>query len=60
MLYLGADLSYVNEMVDCGGIYRSNGVPVEPYQFFSEKVPTWYDLDYGIILIGQTIRTLKM
>jgi arabinogalactan endo-1,4-beta-galactosidase len=37
MLYLGADLSYVNEMVDCGGIYRSNGVPVEPYQFFSEK-----------------------
>ena len=36
-LYLGADLSYVNEMIDCGGIYRSNGAPVEPYQFFAEK-----------------------
>ena len=36
-LYLGADLSYVNEMIDCGGIYRSNGAPVEPYQFFAKK-----------------------
>lgn len=35
--YLGADLSYVNEMGDCGGIYRENGVEVDPYELFSRK-----------------------
>jgi len=35
--YLGADLSYVNEMLDCGGIYRDNGVEVDPYSLFAAK-----------------------
>ncbi|MEQ8550094.1 MAG: glycosyl hydrolase 53 family protein [Cyclobacteriaceae bacterium] len=35
--YVGADLSYVNEILDCGGAYRSNGELVDPYQLFSEK-----------------------
>lgn len=30
-LYLGADLSYVNEMEDCGAVYRQRGKPVEPF-----------------------------
>lgn len=30
-LYLGADLSYVNEMEDCGAVYRKNGEPVDPF-----------------------------
>ena len=30
-LYLGADLSYVNEMEDCGAVYRKNGKPVDPF-----------------------------
>jgi arabinogalactan endo-1,4-beta-galactosidase len=30
-LYLGADLSYVNEMEDCGAIYRQQGKPVDPF-----------------------------
>jgi hypothetical protein len=30
-LYLGADLSYVNEMEDCGAIYRKGGQPVDPF-----------------------------
>ena len=30
-LYLGADLSYVNEMEDCGAIYRKAGKPVDPF-----------------------------
>jgi arabinogalactan endo-1,4-beta-galactosidase len=33
----GADLSYVNEMMDCGGTYRANGVEVDPYELFAEK-----------------------
>ncbi len=35
--YLGSDLSYVNEMLDCGGTYRSEGEEVDPYQFFADK-----------------------
>lgn len=36
-LYLGADLSYVNEMLDCGGEFRVNGQPQDPYQIFANK-----------------------
>jgi arabinogalactan endo-1,4-beta-galactosidase len=30
-LYLGADLSYVNEMEDCGAVYRKRGQPADPF-----------------------------
>ncbi len=30
-LYLGGDLSYVNEMEDCGALYRQGGKPVDPF-----------------------------
>jgi arabinogalactan endo-1,4-beta-galactosidase len=30
-LYLGADLSYVNEMEDCGAIYRKGGRRIDPF-----------------------------
>lgn len=36
-LILGADLSYVNEMLDCGAIYRSNGEVVNPYELFARE-----------------------
>lgn len=36
-MYLGADLSYVNEMEDCGGKFQENGKAVDPYKLFSEK-----------------------
>ncbi|WP_158548489.1 glycoside hydrolase family 53 protein [Parvularcula marina] len=36
-LYLGADLSYVNEMEDCGAVYRDDGREVDPYELFAEK-----------------------
>lgn len=35
--YLGADLSYVNEVEDFGAIYSKNGNSVDPFQLFSEK-----------------------
>lgn len=35
--YLGADLSYVNELEDCGGIYREKGEKVEPFGYFAKK-----------------------
>jgi arabinogalactan endo-1,4-beta-galactosidase len=40
--YFGVDLSYVNEMQDCGAVYRVNGVDTDPYQIF---------YDYGANLV---------
>ena len=46
---LGADLSYVNEMLDCGAQYRVNGEVKNPYQIFSDagnelvRVRLWHD-----------------
>lgn len=34
--YLGVDLSYVNEMEDCGAVYTENGVSQDPFHLFSE------------------------
>lgn len=36
-LYLGADLSYVNEMQDCGATFRKNGKPVDPFALFAAE-----------------------
>ncbi|MBL7825128.1 MAG: glycosyl hydrolase 53 family protein [Saprospiraceae bacterium] len=52
--YMGADLSYVNEMEDCGVVYRENGAGKDPYQIFKDNgcnlvrlrlwhTPAWYD-----------------
>lgn len=52
--YLGADLSYVNEMEDCGVEYFENGVQTDPYEIFANHncnlvrlrlwhTPSWYD-----------------
>lgn len=51
-IYLGADLSYLNEMIDCGGEFRSNGELVEPYKFFADqganivRVRLWHNPDW--------------
>lgn len=54
VFYLGADLSYVNEMEDCGVIYKENGAAKDPYRIFADNkcnlirlrlwhTPSWYD-----------------
>lgn len=35
--WFGADLSYVNEMLDCGAVYRDGGEEKDPYVIFAEK-----------------------
>nr|NQU94263.1 glycosyl hydrolase 53 family protein [Bacteroidota bacterium] len=37
IIYLGADLSYVNEMEDCGGLFRLNGELVDPFELFQSQ-----------------------
>lgn len=52
--YVGADLSYVNEMEDCGAVYKEAGTPKDPYAIFAGHgcqlvrlrlwhTPDWYD-----------------
>ena len=52
--YFGADLSYVNEMEDCGVVYQEDNAPKDPYQIFADNgcnlvrlrlwhTPAWYD-----------------
>jgi arabinogalactan endo-1,4-beta-galactosidase len=36
-LYMGADMSSVNEMEDCGAVYKSNGVRADPFDILKEK-----------------------
>lgn len=51
--YRGADLSYVNEMVDCGAVYyNESGNPEDPYVIFSKagtdlvRVRLWHQPDW--------------
>lgn len=52
--YFGADLSYVNEVEDCGAVYYENEEAREPYAIFADHncnlvrlrlwhTPSWYD-----------------
>ncbi|PZR34819.1 arabinogalactan endo-1,4-beta-galactosidase [Caulobacter segnis] len=50
--YLGVDISYANEMEDCGAVYRAGGKTVEPYAFFKQsganlaRVRIWNNPDW--------------
>jgi arabinogalactan endo-1,4-beta-galactosidase len=35
--YLGADLSYVNEMEDCGAVYRLHGRSIDPFRLLKRE-----------------------
>jgi len=35
--YFGADLSYVNQILDHGGVYKDGGVTKSPYQIFKDS-----------------------
>jgi arabinogalactan endo-1,4-beta-galactosidase len=50
--YFGVDLSYVNEMEECGAVYRENGLPRDPFALFADHGATlvrarlWHDPDW--------------
>jgi len=50
--YVGADLSYVNEMEDCGATYYDKGEKQEPFALFANKgadlvrVRLWHNADW--------------
>jgi len=50
--YFGVDLSYVNEMDDCGAVYLENGESRDAFQLFNEhganlvRARLWHDPDW--------------
>jgi arabinogalactan endo-1,4-beta-galactosidase len=50
--YFGVDLSYVNEMDDCGAVYLENGERQEPFQLFKNhganlvRARLWHNPDW--------------
>ena len=50
--YLGADLSYVNEMEDCGAVFRKDGQAIDPFRLFANegsnlvRVRIWNDAEW--------------
>ena len=50
--WFGADLSYVNEMEDCGGVFRENGEIRDPFALFADhganmvRVRLWNDAEW--------------
>ncbi len=50
--YFGVDLSYANEMDDCGAVYRENGEPRDPFVLFREhgadlvRARLWHNPDW--------------
>ena len=68
-LWLGADLSYVNEMEDCGAVFRKDGEPVDPFRLFAAeganlvRVRIWNDAEWtkysDLEDVAKTIRRAK-
>lgn len=67
--WAGADLSYVNEMEDCGAVYRKDGKTRDPFELFAEsghdlvRVRLWNDATWtnysDLPDVKKTIRRAK-
>ncbi len=55
--YFGNDLSYANQMEDCGAVFKENMVPKDVYQIFADhgctlvRVRLWVDPDWQDTLV---------
>ncbi len=68
-LFLGADLSYVNEMEDCGAVFRARGKRVDPFAYMRAqggnivRVRLWNNPDWtrysGLADVTKTLRRAK-
>jgi arabinogalactan endo-1,4-beta-galactosidase len=51
-IYLGVDISYANEMDDCGAVYKAGGPRVDQFQFFKSeganvaRIRIWNNADW--------------
>ncbi|ASB47819.1 glycoside hydrolase family 53 protein [Alkalitalea saponilacus] len=50
--YRGNDLSYVNQMEDCGAVFKEDGIPKDPFRIFADqgtnlvRVRLWHNPDW--------------
>ncbi len=57
--YFGADLSYVNQILDHGGVYSDNGSEKSPYEIFSDhganliRLRLWHNPTWTMEVYGQ-------
>lgn len=65
-IYLGADLSYVNEVEDCGAVFRKNGAEIDPFDLFATsgaslvRVRLWHNPDWTQYSdFEDAVRTMK-
>jgi len=68
--YIGADLSYVNEMEDCGATYYNKGKKQDPFLFFAQngadivRVRLWHNADWtqysGLADVSKTLQRAKL
>lgn len=66
IFYAGVDLSYVNEMEDCGAVYRVDGVQQDPYALFAAaganlaRVRLWHTPTWtGYSTLADATRSLR-
>src|SRR6187551_525243 len=67
--YVGADLSYVNQMENCGARYYDKGKKQDPFTLFAQKgadlvrVRLWHDADWtnysNLADVSKTLRRAK-
>lgn len=61
---MGADLSYVNQVLDHGGVYRDSGSVMDPYQIFSDygtnvvRLRLWHDPKWTKDVYGESATQL--
>jgi len=57
---MGADLSYVNQVLDHGGVYRDSGSVMDPYQIFADygtnvvRLRLWHDPEITTEVYGES------
>ena len=51
-IWRGVDLSYVNELEDCGAVYRYEGEVAGPYAILPAREPTLFVFGSGTPRIG--------
>ncbi|MFC1568724.1 arabinogalactan endo-beta-1,4-galactanase [bacterium] len=61
---MGADLSYVNQVLDHGGVYRDSGSVRDPYQIFSDygtnvmRLRIWHDPQITMEVYGESAKQM--
>ena len=57
--FFGADLSYVNQILDKGGVYKVQNVTQDPYKISPTTERSWFASDCGTTRSGRRKSTVR-